>query len=521
MNFPNVQVLQASSRSEFFGASSRWKSIIEITVEGSFLALQNSNGYTQTHGQANAVENANFFGQTFYSNLNVNGIGFGEGYVNSFRAEPGGTDVQDKKYTATIVIPRDGNVTNLNTDGAGSVPKENFKYLDSYAETSSFSKGPGVVDNYNQSISLSIAPKTKAAGKGIASGIIRGAIENNQLTSLINGQYKKSVKKIYEQTYDEITNSYSTVVDFQLYSRSDAPGNKDNLLVKTNVTVEFLSNGAVNITENGECLGNEDGSPANRYSEAASQAATLMKDAFDRCGTYLPDGNHNDLINFPIAKSSTAVPFEGKASYSVTYTNSKEIKDKGYWEYSISIEKDPGGEQTGTENGTITGGEELKTGKEKYNNAVSIWSSVKGDINGRINSNMSEEGKNLTFSESHNETEGVITYSKTITTNNSIQSDGDITKEIVTITEDRKKPLFSTFGIVGKKEIAQVGKNKLPLETTTTITLNGKYQNSIKSYLSRAKSLAKRKGFITKVNYSFSKANREFNFTQTSFDMKE
>lgn len=523
MNFPNVQVLQASSRSEFFGASSRWKSIIEITVEGSFLALQNSNGYTQTHAQANQTESSNFGGGTFYSSLTVNGVSFGEGYVNSFRAEAGGVDIQDKKYTATIVIPRDGNVTQLSTDSASSVPKGDFKYLDSFTETSSFSKGPGVVDNYNQSISLSIAPKTKAAGKGIASGIIRGAIENNQLTSLINGQYKKSVKKVYEQTYDEVTNSYSTVVDFQLYSRSDAPGNTDNLLVKTNVTVEFLSNGAVNITENGECIGNQNSASQSRYSEAASQAATLMKDAFGRCSGYLPAGNHNPLIDFPIAKSSTAVPFEGRAGYSVTYTNSKEVKNqKGYWEYSISIEKDTGGEYTGTENGTITGGQELKLGKDKYNNANSVWSSVKSGVELRINGYMPKQGQDLTFFESHNEIDGVITYSRTVTTSDSLTTNQDIRKRMVTVTEDYEKPLYSTFGIVGKKEIAQVRDNKLPMETTVTVVLNGKYSTGIGTYLGEAKRIGqgKRKGgYYSKVSYSFSKANREFNYTQTSFKM--
>jgi hypothetical protein len=455
MNFPNVQVIQASSRSEFFGASSRWKSIIEITVEGSYLALENSNGYTQTHAQANQTENANFGGGTFYSSLTVNGVSFGEGYVNSFRAEAGGVDIQDKKYTATIVIPRDGNVTQLSTDGAGSVPKGDFKYLDSFTETSSFSKGPGVVDNYNQSISLSIAPKTKAAGKGIASGIIRGAIENNQLTSLINGQYKKSVKKVYEQTYDEVTNSYSTVVDFQLYSRSDAPGNTDNLLVKTNVTVEFLSNGAVNITENGECIGNQNSASQSRYSEAAGQAATLMKNAFGRCSSYLPAGNHNPLI-------------------------------------------------------------------EKYNNANSVWSSVKSGVKSRINGYMPKQGQDLTFFESHNEIDGVITYSRTVTTSNSLTTNQNIRKKMVTVTEDYEKPLYSTFGIVGKKEIAQVRDNKLPMETTVTIVLNGKYDTSISTYLGEAKSLGqgKRKGgYYSKVSYSFSKANREFNYSQTSFKM--
>jgi hypothetical protein len=524
MNFPNVQVINASSRSEFFGASSRWKSVTEITVEGSFLALQNSNGYTQTHSQANAIENANFGGGIFYSSLTVNGVNFGEGYVNSFRAEPGGTDVQDKKYSATIVIPRDGNVTNLSKDGAGSIPKSDFKYLDSFTETSSFSKGPGVVDNYNQSISLSIAPKVKTTGRGIAQGIIKAAIENNQLTSLIQGQYQKGVKKIYEQTYDTVANTYSTVVNFQLYSRSDAPGNSDGLLVKTNVTVEFLSNGAVNITENGECIGNQNVSHQNRYSQAASQAATLLKNAYGRCSSYLPEGNHDPLIDYPIAKSSTAVPFEGKAGYSVTFTNSKEVKQqKGYWEYSISIEQNTGGEYTGTENGTITGGEELKVSKNRYNNAETIWNAIKSSVKSRIELAMPKKNaQDLTFFESHNDIDGVITYSRSITTSDSLTTNQNIRKKIITVTEDYEKPLFSTFGIVGKKEIAQVRENKLPLETTVSIVLNGKYSNTISTYLGQAKSLAqqyRKGGYYSKVSYSFSKANREFNYTQTSFKM--
>ena len=59
MNFPNVQVLNASSSSEFFGDNVRWKTVYELNIEGSFLALQ-SNNNTAIHSALNSQESTVF-----------------------------------------------------------------------------------------------------------------------------------------------------------------------------------------------------------------------------------------------------------------------------------------------------------------------------------------------------------------------------------------------------------------------------------------------------------------------------
>jgi len=84
MNFPNVQVLNANSASQFFGDQVRWKSVLEISIEGSFIDL-NSNNSSAIHTQANNFETSAFGGSTFYSNITINGVNFGDGYVSNLR----------------------------------------------------------------------------------------------------------------------------------------------------------------------------------------------------------------------------------------------------------------------------------------------------------------------------------------------------------------------------------------------------------------------------------------------------
>jgi hypothetical protein len=520
MNFPNVQVLSASSRSEFFGENLRWKTMVEITVEGSFLELSASNG-TPTHSQLNSLENSLFGkGQQFYQNLSVNGVNFGAGYVSNFSSNAEGNDVNDKKYTATVTIPEDGAI-NQSIEGIGSISSPNFKFLESFSESSTFTKGEGIKDSYSQTISLSVAPPTKTNGLTIARDIIQKFITQNSLTSLINGQYQKSVKKYYEQGYDPITNSYSFNLKYDLYPREDK--SDDNVLVTRNVSIQYSQDGIITATENGECVGNMEGPPQTRSNAASDKARSLVNESFGNLSSSYNVGKYGPLIDTPITKNFTSVVFEGRASYSVTYTNSKElIMEKGFWEYSTNIEITDGGDTVGSEEGSIIGVGENNLKKDKYTKALALFQEKRGGIKGRIQE-YAKGGttlKELSNSQSHSEVAGSIKYSATYTSNDSVQPENEsFTKIVVNKTQDFNRNLFSTFNIVEKKEIAQIQKNLLENNTTYNIVLNGKSSLKFGDYLSKAKSLLGQDGYIADVSCSFSPSEREFNFNATYFKM--
>lgn len=520
MNFPNVQVLSASSRSEFFGENLRWKTLLEITVEGSFLELSASNG-TPTHSQLNSLENYIFSnGAQFYQNLTVNGVSFGQGYVGSFNSNAEGSDINDKKYTATIVIPEDGSI-NQTVEGVGTIGNSDFKYLENFSESSTFTKGEGIKDSYSQTISLSVVPPQKANGESIAKTIIQKFISQNSLTSLIAGQYQKNVKKYYEQGYDKETNSYSFNVNYDLYPRESS--SDDNVLVTKNISIEYGADGVITATENGECVGNAEGSVNDRANAASSKAKELIDAAFGNLSGAYDTGKYGPLINTPTNKNFTAVVFEGRASYSVSYTTSKElIQDQGFWEYSANIEITDGGDTIGREEGTITGVGENDSKKSKYQKALSLFASRKSQIKGRVQEYVKGGVtlKEISTSETHSEVQGTIRYSRTYTSNSSIQPEGEnFTKITTTITQDYNRKLFSTFNIVGNKEIAQVQNNLLQNNTTYNIVLNGKSSLKISDYLSKAKSLIDKSEYISDVSFSFSPSEREFNLNATYFEM--
>jgi hypothetical protein len=520
MNFPNVQVLSASSRSQFFGENLRWKTMVEITVEGSFLELSASNG-TPTHSQLNSLENSLFGkGQQFYQNLSVNGVNFGAGYVSNFSSNAAGDDINDKKYTATVTIPEDGAI-NQSVEGIGSISNTNFKFLESFSESSTFTKGEGVKDSYSQTISLSVAPPTKTSGLTIARDIIQKFISQNSLTSLINGQYQTSVKKYYEQGYDPVTNSYSFNVNYDLYPRE--ANSDESVLVTRNISVEYSADGIITATENVECLGNIEGSVQTRYNAAVAKVKSLLSSAFGNLNNSYNNTKYGSLINTPISKNFTSVVFEGRASYSVTYTNSKElILNNGFWEYSSNIEITDGGDIVGSEEGSIIGVGENNLNKDKYKKALTLYQSKKIGIKGRIQEYIKNAAtlKELSISETHSEVQGSIKYSRTYSSNDSIQPENqNFTKIVVNKTEDFDRKLFSTINIVGKKEIAQIQNNLLQNNTTYNIVLNGRSSLKFSDYLSKAKSLFGSEGYISDISFSFSPSEREFNFNATYFKM--
>jgi len=527
MNFVNVQVLGASSSSQFFGDQVRWKSVLDITVEGSFLSPPSTQGVSNIHGQVNSFENSAFGGGTFYSTITINGVNFGEGYVNNFSASPEGPDVIDKKYTASITIPRQGNLSTL-AGAEFATTFTNFEFVENFTESSVFTKGEGVKDSYNQSVSLSISPKVKGNGRSFAETIIKSFLNNNNLTSLVAAQYQQTnIKKYYEQSYDTINNSYICNANFELYTRST--DSTPDLLVNRNARIEYNPDGTITASENGEIIGNKSASDPARYADATTKAKQLISSAFSRLNGLVPSTTHNPLINQILNRSVTALPFEGRVNYSVSFTNSLEtVLNKGYWSFSVTVDENEGGEFVLTENGSIIGKDPTDLAKRKFTNAQTLFDSeVKSGIKNRLEEEYpgQETLKLLSSSETSNEVDGSIEYSYAYTDSESVLENATIRKIVTTITQDFDRILFSTFNIMNLKEIAQKQPNKFENKIVIDINMNGKFTTTLGDYVSRANTIIEdnKPGdfYISDASYSHSPSNREFNLTATYFTMPQ
>jgi hypothetical protein len=530
MNFPNVQVLNASSRSEFFGDNVRWKTVYELNIEGSFLALSSTNN-TAIHSALNSQERA-FFQKVFFEGpITINGTNFGDGYVSNFSSQAEGTDVQSKRYTATVVIRLEGNLNTITTEGLGQVDKSNFQYIESFSESSTFNSGEGVKDSYSQNIDLNFVSKTPGSQKSIAEKIIKSFINNNLLTTLIQAEYQKTgIKKYYTQSYDEINNSYSTNVNFELATRSESVGNSDTLIVTSNVKKDYLTGGIINISEDIECIGNSNVSPEENYNLASAQVRSLISSAYGRLSGYI-DGADGPLINQPLSKSFVGSPFEGRAGGSIAFSNSKEvIANQGYWEFTINIQKPPGGNYVVNENGSIIGGGELELNNtQKYENAKTLWDGKKGGIQSRIEDLINDGGtlNPTSTEETHSEIDGSISYNYNYSDNTSLfTTETPFLKKSISITTDKNRNIFSTFNIIATKEIAQKQKNLLPNNTTINIILNGIYGTTLTQYEGEAKLLVSDNRPVgqyvklSNLNYDFSPNSREFKCSATYFKME-
>jgi hypothetical protein len=519
MNFDNVRVLSANSRSQFFGEQVRWKSNLELNIEGSVLYDGPTEGYSEIHTLLNTLETNAFGTGVFYTSITINGVNFGSGYVSNFSSSGDDVDINEKKYTLTVSIPVEGNLTDLNSGDFAGLGFTNFKYLDSFSESSTFIKGEGLKDTYTQSINLTVSPPIKSDGKTYAETIVKNFLNNNNLTSLIVGTYQKSVKKFYNQTYDTLANTYSVSISYEVYPRQT--DSTEQVLVIKNVSVDYGSEGVVTITENGTCVGNTAVSNSARFTLAINKAKELSSGSFSRCQTSMPVGSHNPLLDYPISKSFTTNEYEGSASYSVTFTNSKEIAElKGYHTYNLEVQTTASGQKIAVENGSVIGGKEVKSTKDKYNNAVSLWATLKGVAIARV-IDASDTGNLILESETHSEVEGRINYSYSYTNNTSIRANQEIRKVMSTISIQGNRRLSSNFNIVGKKEIIQIQPNLLHNEHNINITINGKYKTSIDTYLTEAKKSLTSSQFKypSSVEYSLNPSEREFTLTATYFEL--
>ena len=288
----------------------------------------------------------------------------------------------------------------------------------------------------------------------------------------------------------------------------------------------------MSITESAEYIGN---SASSQYNTAETQARTDIGTSFGRCQGVFNDYKTSDddvLESKAISKSFNLNVFNNTVSYTIVYSNASRIGStfSAFHDYTTTIVESENGTYNYSYEGSIVGYSEVDLKLQKYSNAVSAFGSIKSAI---LTTPTAPIGtfKEISRSETHVEILGKIDYSIQYSTGDGIlnpQVNG-IRRKVTTISKDSNRFLNSTFNIIGFKEIVQIQKNKLENNLNYSITLNGKANVDISTYIAEAKSIVYSNSpssimgstynYLSDVNFSYDPFARQFNFNVSYFSL--
>ena len=516
INFNNAELLQYSQESQFFGENvMRYRVIKNIEVDGYLLDLSNTEGvFDIVSAQKAFASSAND-----WENFIINGIDFGAGIVNNYSFQEG-NDVTKKRYKVSLTIYEDGNLNNLPTNGFYTgVDYTNFSYIDNLDENISWNNQ---IDqkSYVHEISVKILSNNRVnsinKAKAIASNLFSLA---GNLTGLA-GTYSNlsTYQPIYIEDYDELNAScsFSKTIDLLATTNGDYSINKSYRFTRGD-------DGISSVTEIGEIIAlNPD------YLNVLANAM-ITETAFSFANTTTiynayKSANEYNFSSQPIVRGTNLNKFDRTLNYEITFTNNPKTNSSYYLEYGITTNYEPGGIITTSENGKIIGFG--PKGTSKYNLAVGGLSSVAGTVNSRLQNeynnfkskfDITYPGKFILSSktEGHNPYAGFVEYNYNYTNDNTFNN-GAIIQSDVVISKQYVRPINTDFTVFQYKEINQLSISKDISIQSASVTLKGKRNTSMGTYLSYAKGLVPgdiKTNLISSARYSLDPYANKFNLT--------
>lgn len=516
MNFSDATLLSVSRKSQFLGNTARYKSDLELSIEGLLLNL------TNTDGVAVILEDLVLLSASAnnWVDIVLNGKNFGQGIITNVSFAEG-RDVRDKKYTVAVTIPTDGDLSSVLGEDYSGLSYPNIKYIEGFSESSTYSRSIKR-ETYSQSVSFSIKGPYSLDSVEAAKSLAEDFFTHNDLLDTVGNKYSDSIifRKFYSESYDQVNNKYTFSRNYD--TNLDSNGQYS---VYFTHSLNFDNQGIASIKERAEYIGHTS-TPFNTVSD---QAKIDIDESYTRCNDiftqYFNDDNA-DLLLDPVTKSWTAMPFDGKLNYEIQYTNSNRLTNfTCFWNYQISVEKSLGGNYSITENGDIVGlGHMIEV---KYQNALNAWkNTIQPNIFNRLDSYYPGDLviKLMNETTTHQKVQGKISYSRKYSDSDSLLAAQEIRKALITVDRQYDRSLATSFSIINEKEIIQVQPNLLPNNLSYTINMNGKATNSIETYLSAAKQyvqLPSVHSFVADTSYSYDPFARSFNLSVSIVSLPE
>lgn len=504
MDFKNATLLSFNKKFDFISNTLRYKSSKELSIEGLLLDLTNSQDVNGVITQLIALQKDT----DNWNDIILNGYNFGKGIITKLDFSSG-NDIRTKKYTVSVSIPETGDFSSLaaNTKDYSGLDFTNFQYIDGFSESSNFDI-TNKKETYNQSIRFSLKGPYSLDTVTAAKTIANVFFSNNNLQQTAGSRYNNSaIKKYYSESYDVINNTYEFSRNYELNTDSN-----NQYSVNRTCSLQFDANGIASVTEKSDYIGHT----TTPFDTALAAANSDISNAYGRCTTVLSNysSDSNSLVNNPVSKSFTLNRFDGRASYTIVYSNALKISSyNAYWEYQTTIDRSEGETYTVSEEGTITGFGHIN--QIKFSNAQSAWSNISSGIGGRINSLNIPNLQFLSDSTVLQKIEGKISYTKKYTNSTALRNDQSIRRAIVTISQQYPRNLSQTYNVINYKEIIQKSSNLSASQISYSVNLNGRADTSINNYLSTAKSYisSTNTDYISDVNYRYDPFNRQFSLS--------
>ena len=362
-SFTNAQVLGISASSQFLGdRTARLRTVKSIEIEGFIDSRSNTDlqGVSQTQSTIDTLVSSLNSPSTVTEEILVNSINFGTGKIVSvnFPAAAGGVkenQILVGNYSASLEVYDSGDIAALNeaTDNL-SIPDTNF--LEEFSENFSASLGDDETYEFSHDLSLRYISGLQPDGAGgteiinpiSAAKTLAQSAFNQTLTSfnfILGGagyDYDSVAKKYYNETYDLENGTANYQKRFSLFKT-------DGTTYSAQITnaLEMGEDGIIKVTENGEIQGRAN-DQSTLIARAKAGANTEIGNSFTRCSTaytayksYLDTpaslpwliANTSTLRNQSLSTSKTINANNGTVSYSVEYTDDKNIE-------SVSLIKD-------------------------------------------------------------------------------------------------------------------------------------------------------------------------------------
>ena len=517
LNFENAAVLSYSQNSQFFGQIFRYQNQKNLSVQGVIRDVDNYSGVSGIQYQINQF----FSGDNDYQPITINGYSFGTGKITSVNFDQG-NDVRLKNYTVDIICYESGNLFNLTGLYYTGIQDSNnspYHLLDNLSEDFSYNKN-GSTFGYSHSVNLkfnsgSNPPQSPIEmAKSLAAKLI---YSNVPFGFLISGENTGIGRKLYNESYDLISNECSFTESY------DRPINNNGLLYTLTNSFERNENGIATVGEEAN-IKNITGTLRPEYfNENWIEMGSLLTGAFSRCSGIF--SNYAESGSYPLYSGYTTLgkninPFEGVASYNISFTNNPAQLSGFSWNYTNEISKSDRYYQV-SENGVILGhgipqNFGIIVANNAYNNIKpSIYSRVYSFYTGYVDviltlNQVSENKSSSIFN-------GSVNYSAQFTDNPTYSTaDPLIRREVIEVNDSIPTPLINRFNIFNFKEIVQPANNATLGARSVSISLLGRRDITLTGFKNYAKIKLNENlpsgtdPFLTNINYNYNPIQKEF-----------
>lgn len=503
IDFKDARLLSYDRTSQYFGESYRYAIQQHLVVEGSLYSLTNQSGVTPIwNSLADFVGNA-----TDYNAILINGTNFGAGRINSITLVEG-TDVRQKKYSVDLTIFSQGDLPN---NIAALLP--NIYLAENFNEIFEFGINEDGNHTYKQSVTIKyikggVISDPIAAAKSLASVLFNSPPAYGFIDNQTNQFYNSSGKHLYTENYNKITNECS-------FTKSFTQGElTDGSVKKLTQQIDTGEDGISIVSETGHIENVTDFDAAVNATDAYSRTNSLLF-------IYIPNAIPLNLNYVSLEKRINK--FAKTIDYTIRFTNDPKIINNYSWEYSKEIGRGDDCYYLVKESGIIKGLAGACISTDKYNHALTAWTStVKSGIAARVTAyyslitGLNNSLKLLSSNERRSIHSGQISYDYSYTDDLTI-TNNIIKKVEISTTDHPPILLLNRFAVASVGEIVQSLGTSKEGKREISIKMLGRRGTALTAYLTEALSRLNALRpvgndiFISACSYSFTPLENTFN----------